>query len=109
MLMTIGAKIAFLIWVLLEVALTGLAFKVMKLWGFVLGSLSTAFIGYLLYTQNWTVFLYYVLIVAAISPLVPGEKERFHQSLTVSRYAFVLAVTYAVDFGAYGIIHLLNK
>jgi putative Mn2+ efflux pump MntP len=104
-----GANIVFLIWALLNITFSFIAFKIFKRWAFVGMVAGTVFAGYLLYTQNWTGYLYYGLIVWTIFPLLQPEKEQFREKLTIPRFTCLLAIAYTIGFGTYGIIFLLNK
>ncbi|MCK4891356.1 MAG: hypothetical protein KAS78_01675, partial [Candidatus Pacebacteria bacterium] len=68
MLITIEAQIAFGIWILLQAVLFFGMRKMINETGMVLSFLSTVFVGYLLYAQNWTIFFWYVLIAGMITP-----------------------------------------
>ena len=109
MLVTIEAQIAFGVWILLQVVLLFRIRKMVNEAGMVLSFLSTVFVGYLLYAQNWTIFFWYILIAGMITPFLRMMwKEEYREKLTIMKYVFTVLFMIVIDFVIYGIIYWLN-
>ena len=112
MIVMIGAKIGFFVWVAITLLFMHLySFRRLKDLGKVADVFFACTLGYLLYVQNWTVYLPCVLLLGATHPFLDilfVEKEKIGR-LTLQIYMQSVGIAYIFNLGAYGAIYALNR
>lgn len=111
MLVTTGAQIGFWIMMLFWLAMFSATVKILNPAGIVCSILLSIFNGYLLYYQAFDTFFVYALFSAVFTPFVPilMYKDSARVNLNLSKYILTVAMSLFLNFGEYGILHLLNK
>ena len=109
MLTTIEAQIAFGVWILFQAIMFFGIRKMLNGAGMIFSLSSITVVLYLLYTQNWTIFFWYTVIIGMVTPFLRMMwKENYHEKLTIPIYIFTVLFVYVINLGSYGIIYWLN-